>query len=219
MILSTSAMSTPSTPEDKTRVLKTIGQMLIDRGYSIDIEDILTKAETFIKGDSSSFSHIVQNKYATLLQPSNIAIIWEPQFVVKTLRNYEEYMYDNKVNNAILITDTILNIYVKRALKELSNRNNPKHKKITVFFSYELVVNITQHPWVPLHQGLTPEEEETTMSKYRLKKKQFPRISINDPVAKYYGYIRGQIVKITRKEYCPKTNRLISIEITYRIVV
>lgn len=212
-------MAAPSTSKDKLRVLNTVSEMLIDRGYPVNTEDICENAKLFTGGESSSFSYIVENTTKLSTLPAKIAIIWESQFVVKTVRNYEQFMYDNDVVNAIFITDNVLNIYAKKALKELSNTNNPRHKKVTVFFSYELVVNITHHPWVPFHKGLSPSEEKIVMSKYRLTKKQFPRISINDPVSRYYGYIRGQILKITRLEYHPKTKRLISTEVTFRVVV
>ena len=95
------------------------------------------------------------------------------------------------------ITCTVLRVditpFAKQAVQEMSDAFRIEH-----FKEAELLVDITQHILVPEHQVLTQNEKIELPKRYRLKDTQLPRIQPNDPVARYLGMRRGQVVRITR---------------------
>lgn len=66
------------------------------------------------------------------------------------------------------------------------------------FLEAELLVNITKHVMVPKHSVLSPDDKETLLRRYKVKETQLPRIQLSDPVAKYLGMERGEVVRIVR---------------------
>lgn len=67
---------------------------------------------------------------------------------------------------------------------------------IEIFHESELRFNICKHVLVPKHE-LCPEHELAAVSKH---KHNLPKILTSDPVAKFMGFKRDSIVKITRKD-------------------
>ncbi|KPI89980.1 putative DNA-directed RNA polymerases II [Leptomonas seymouri] len=71
--------------------------------------------------------------------------------------------------------------------------------RFELFEEDELSVNITHHELVPKHTPLSEEELKEVLHAHALELAQLPRILSTDPVARYYGLERGQVVRIERK--------------------
>jgi len=102
-------------------------------------------------------------------------------------------MKDESVSNAILVLRVDITPYARQAVQEMSDAFRIEH-----FKEAELLVDITEHILVPEHVVLSVNEKQELLKRYRLKETQLPRIQPNDPVARYYGMKRGQVVKIIR---------------------
>ena len=113
---------------------------------------------------------------------------------VKPIRTYCERMKEESVKRAILVTRDNLTPFAKQAVAEMRQQKY----NIEYFREAELLVDITEHVLVPQHVVMTEDEKKTLLTRYKLRPEQLPRIQETDPVARYYGLHRGQVVKIVR---------------------
>lgn len=112
---------------------------------------------------------------------------------IKQLRQFVQFIDQNSYFTGILITAAP----VSAAALKIGTTIHPRI--LEVFHESDLLVNITKHELVPKHVLLSKEEKMKLLQRYRLKETQLPRIQFNDPVAKYLGLRKGQVVKIIRK--------------------
>ena len=179
------------------RVYRTIANMLDKRGYMVPraLRDI-TPSEF-----KERFGEHPNRESLTILvekadDENNQLFVFFPEdekVGVKPIKVYTDKMRAEKVSNAIMVLRVDITPFAKQAVQEMSDSFRIEH-----FKESELLVDITKHQLVPEHQILTPNEKSELLKRYRLKDSQLPRIQSNDPVARYLGMKRGQVVKIIR---------------------
>jgi DNA-directed RNA polymerase I, II, and III subunit RPABC1 len=179
------------------RVYRTIANMLDKRGYMVP----KTLREITPSVFKERFGEYPSRENLTILvekadDDTNQLFIFFPEdekVGVKPIKVYTDRMRAESVSNAIIILRVDITPFAKQAVQEMSDSFRIEH-----FKESELLVDITKHQLVPVHQVLTPNEKNELLKRYRLKDSQLPRIQSNDPVARYYGMRRGQVVKIIR---------------------
>jgi DNA-directed RNA polymerase I, II, and III subunit RPABC1 len=187
------------TPESARlfRVYRTIANMLEKRGYMVpkDMREITPSMfkEKFGEHPSRESLTVLVEKAD---EDTNQLFVFFPEderLGVKPIKVYLDRMRAESVFNAIIVLRVDITPYAKQALQEMSDTFRIEH-----FKESELLVDITLHQLVPVHQVLTPNEKSALLKRYRLKENQLPRIQPNDPVARFYGMKRGHVVKIIR---------------------
>lgn len=112
---------------------------------------------------------------------------------MQQIRKFAKFLLENNYRSGIMVTHVALSPAARKTLTSLDAM-----VKIECFLEADLLVNITHHELVPKHVLLSRDEKAALLKRYRLKETQLPRIHSTDPVAKYLGLRRGQVVKIIR---------------------
>ncbi len=97
-----------------------------------------------------------------------------------------------KCRNAIIITPLELSSPAKKKIKELLTYN------INVFLESEMSYDPTEHYLTPKHRLLTVNEQRDFLAKNNINLEQIPIMLSSDMIARYYGYLPGQVIEIIR---------------------
>ncbi|OWM86902.1 DNA-directed RNA polymerases II and IV subunit 5A-like [Punica granatum] len=197
-----------SLPEEEItrlfRARRTVLQMLQDRGYAVEKSELEMTRRDFIDKFGSNLKRedllVLKDKADN---PSDRIYVFFPEGEksgVSVVKSYITRMKADKVWSAILVLQKGLTPAGKEAVSEYG-----RLFRMDVFEEAELLVNITEHAFVPQHKVLSDEEKKALLAKYTVKETQLPRILVTDPVARYYGLRRGQVVQITRESETAKT--------------
>ena len=126
---------------------------------------------------------------------------------------------EEDINHIIFVFKEKINSNNEKNIKSLIAQYNNSdktrtHVKVEMFEIRNLLFNITKHSYVPKHVLLSTTEAEEVYDKYSIKNKtQLPIIYKTDPVAKYFDFKSGDLIRIMRG------STAIGESITYRYCV
>ena len=180
------------------RIRKTVCKMLNARGYLVAQAELDRDKDSF----TEEFGEDPRRDALTLQfdlreDPTQHIFVFFPdeeKVGVKTIKEYAKRMKDESVFRAIIVVQQSLTPFAKQSLLECQAQKF----FIEQFQETELLVNITDHVLVPEHIMLNDEHKKTLLDRYKVKETQLPRIQMHDPVARYFGMRRGQVVRIIR---------------------
>ncbi|KAH9887122.1 RPB5 subunit of DNA-directed RNA polymerase [Xylariomycetidae sp. FL2044] len=201
------------------RAWRTIHEMAQDRGYELADAEVKVPLETFksqkcgadglpVRANlnfSARPSPEMNKKYtppATAANPNpqpDIGTIWveflnDDALGAEQMRRFGKFCASENYHTGILVSHVPVSASAKKEIAKFAQWTT-----IEWFLEEDLLINITHHELVPRHVILSKDEKIALLKRYRLKETQLPRILQKDPVAKYFGMKRGQVVKIIRK--------------------
>ncbi|KAM0753890.1 putative 25 kd subunit of DNA-directed RNA polymerases I, II and III [Meredithblackwellia eburnea MCA 4105] len=178
------------------RVNRTIHELVRDRGYQISEDEIAMSLDQFkAQYGATAIDKTKVNFKAANDNNEEIYVFYsdEASVGIKTMRKFITTLEDQQIPRGIIIFKTNMTPSANKVISAMASQY-----QIEAFQESELLVNITHHTLVPKHEVLSAEEKALLLKKYRLKDTQLPRIQLSDPVSRYYGLKRGQVVMITR---------------------
>ncbi|KAH8924234.1 putative 25 kd subunit of DNA-directed RNA polymerases I, II and III [Atractiella rhizophila] len=184
------------------RCNKTVREMVRDRGYQMSEEEITIDLDAFRAQHASTgnIDRSTLNFFARIEEPEKedygeqiyVFFAEDRSVGIKTMRRLLLILEEKNIKRGLLIYPDKMTSSANKII------NSVLDFQVEAFQEAELLVNITHHILVPEHRVLSKEEKVQLLKKYKLRDTQLPRIQLNDPVARYYGLKRGQVVKITR---------------------
>ena len=200
-------------------------EMVRDRGYDIETEANLLDA---------SFNQFIDYY-------SNIASNYRPPVPVRTMfsRGYRNpstgasllvyYIPDSTSDSVgkegitpfidivdstsydsfILITNNCL---TPASLDSIKSKSRPIEK----FMDDELIINPTSHNSVPFHEALSDQEKHSLLERNKWSVVNLPKLHPDDPIARYYGFKVGTVVRIHR--FNPISGTMADNSLYYRII-
>merc|ERR1719265_303662 len=199
------------------RVRKTVFEMLQARGYQVGEKFMEERKEDFEAQLNAARAEGAGRERFIILVHKKTAIddqliVFFPEenkrVGVKPIRILAEKMDERKIKEAILVVRQPLTPLANSAINEAMSK-----LRIEVFHENELIINITKHDLVSQHVPLSEEEKQSLLQRYQIKPTQLPRVQLVDPVARYFGLRRDQVVKIIRP------SETAGRYVTYRLVV
>lgn len=180
------------------RIYKTISEMLNQRHYDISDTDLDMDQNQFVTkfGESPNREELDRVVSSKCNNADKIAVYFssEVKCGASIIKKCFEKMKDENIKNGIVVSEK----YTSAAKKASQDPGLFKQYRLELFLDEELLVNITKHDLVPKHILLSDEEKKKLLEQYHLKEIQLPRIQLNDPVSRFYGLKRGQVVKVIR---------------------
>ena len=215
-----------NTLEEQIKISRrVIIEMLTDRGYNTTHIDSHIPDTIFLKlwssftNESNVFDIECENSTG-----DRIYVKYIREHIKKKTKKNTTYINFKKVHEKIThMYDLLFNDQIIYVICDTNNENIEendkiinlrKHKNIEAFDIKRLMINITKHFIVPTHEKISITEVHILKKKLNIKSiYKLPAILMYDPVARYFNFKQGDVVKITRN------SKSTGIHVSYRVCI
>lgn len=209
------------------RSFQNVIEMLRYRGYDIPENTVPKTIQEFTDLYGSEAADIRTELYGKFIfqrGTKSCGLFWSYTMGTDDIQNISEEMKNAKepIKHSIVIYKNKITSYCASALRHLRTQGIV----IEAFSEAELQINIINHEDIPRHIICSVDKKNNVLSKYYITKDKLPQIRSTDPVARYLGAFKGQLLKIIRpSDSIPKvalqqrSGVKELFDITYRIVV
>lgn len=202
-------------------------EMLVDRKYVIP-SDYFVSYDDFIEwvGDKENEARKTMYFTSNGTGKNPIAVFWKELLGTSDVLDVVETIKSENIKHALVIHNNKVTPYAATALRLL----RVQKIIIEVFTEDELQFNITRHEYVPKHIICSAETKQKVFDTYAIDATKMIKILVTDPVLRYYGATKGQLIKIVRpSDSIPeieipspvdpnKKEKKILYDVTYKIV-
>lgn len=208
-------------------VKRTQIEMLRDRGF-----DVYTSGEiNLLDATQNEFINYYQNVADSIVPPKTIREVLSRGYTHSTTGEtvYVYYIPDLKSDTVgkdhiepfIEIVDNYsYNSYIMITNHKLTSKSEDtiklKSKTVEKFMDNELIINPTLHNSVPFHEGISADEQRYILERNNWNVANLPKLPPHDPIARYYGFAPGKMIRIHRFNPLPGT--MVNNILFYRIV-
>lgn len=167
--------------------LRTVINMLTKRNWLDNNTE-----NNFNKLISTNTKDFIESVHIECLNNKKVAIQFY-NYKLNTFKNDKEI--DTFISKYIDYHKILIVIDIStKAIKQLIGSTD-----FEVFKQMEIIRDISKHHIVPEHILLSKEDSERVMTEYKIKKKDLPRIYIDDPMARYLYAQKDDIIQIIKE--------------------
>jgi DNA-directed RNA polymerase subunit H (RpoH/RPB5) len=200
---------------DYYKIINTAVEMLMDRGYpedelrdkyyQMDMDDLL---ELIKEGSLQIQVKHPKEKRMAIVHFYNFNVKGrgdaklKKDDIMQIIQHTKQIMEKGIEYDVILVTKEKLNSQILNRVADINSLANTdpieKMMYIETFIHDELKYNVSRHFLVPKHTKCESTEIKKLMEKFNITVKDLPKISREDPQARYLGLRQGEICRITR---------------------
>lgn len=168
----------------------------MDKAYQTCLEMLRQRGYTVTKENDDHILAIKPDGEPVVTFFSDI-----PKFNVNAIQTYIKKMNEMEITHSIIVYKEGVTSFTRKAITKSMDL------RFELFAEKDLQYNITRHRLQPIFEKLEDNDAREFTKEYGIK---FGIMRDNDPIARFYGYEKGDVIRVTRKHQ----NKFI----TYRIV-